>query len=91
MCFSYFCMFALIIYVPVNIFFCHVTKFSFFPGLNQYYPEDKVSCSRTQNRDSGKSPTSNLSITSLTGFIQASLSKIQGLLKDFPTVFKDKL
>ena len=23
------------------------------------------------------------------GFIQASLSKIQGLLKDFPTVFKD--
>ena len=25
----------------------------------------------------------------LAGFIQASLSKIQGLLKDFPTVFKD--
>ena len=24
-----------------------------------------------------------------TGFIQASLCKIQGLLKDFPTVFKD--
>ena len=23
------------------------------------------------------------------GFIQASLCKIQGLLKDFPTVFKD--
>ena len=26
----------------------------------------------------------------ISGFIQASLSKIQGLLKDFPTVFKDK-
>ena len=25
----------------------------------------------------------------VTGFIQASMSKIQGLVKDFPTVLKD--
>ena len=33
-------------------FFSHVR---IFPGLNQYYIEDRVSCSRIQQRDFGES------------------------------------
>ena len=76
-------MFVLMIYVQVNIFSVMSGSFPFFPCLNQYYAEDKVSCSRTQNSASDESPTSTPLTPSLTGLIQASLSKIQGLFKDF--------
>ena len=39
--------------------------------------------------DKRQTDTQPTSYDHITGFIQASMSKIQGLLKDSPTVFKD--
>ena len=40
---------------PSQQFFSHVETYSSLPGLNQYYAEDKVSCS--QHSASGESRT----------------------------------
>ena len=73
-----FCLFELMLYVPINNF-SHVETISCVFGLNHCLAADKVSCLRIQHCDSGESRTSKPSIPTKYKLKQRVLLSVQTL------------